>query len=196
MARAVPMFETIVFIFWTSTSAFSSVLGLKDSSPHALESLNPPRGQWTPCGEIEGLCKCCDRFAECTDDWSEREFFGDIQPYIPPFHENVTALILGSISLWAIRTDDFFQNVTNVTHLDLRKNTIRYISPNAFRSFNQLRVLDFSGNAMDFDSLRTILAVPTLEELDLSNTFRAGDFADNDGIRDPIGPIPAGLFTR
>ena len=111
-----------------------------------------------PCGS--GLCCCYYILANCSSQTGGLQYIPELPKYIHYLHFNYNQL----------RTipPGFFDNVTQLTRVDLSHNDLTAISPEAFRPLRHLTSLFLSDNKdLSYSVLQPVLAISTLEELDV-----------------------------
>ncbi|KAK7486468.1 hypothetical protein BaRGS_00022269 [Batillaria attramentaria] len=163
-------FGAVVAIFYW-LSVFATMFPHIHSEPDAQ-----PTDQFKPCGDVGGMCRCHGTIADCSENYD-----GELT-FIPYFSRPITKLIFSSNALRSIDSDQFFWNVTELTDLDISRNSLSYVSQGAFSVFKRLKTLDVQVHELNYSQLEQIFAIRTLEKLDLSN----GD----------LGPLPDDLFYR
>ena len=124
----------------------------------------------TLCGN--GLC-CCHNISANSSSHRGLQYIPELPKYIHYLHFNYNRL--------RAIPPDFFDNVTQLTRVDLSHNELTAISPEAFRPLRHLTSLYLSENKdLSYSILQPVLAISTLEELDVMSC--------------DLGPPPTDLF--
>ena len=115
------------------------------------------------CGD--GLCRCFreEAIAVCSGNFTRPLH------HIPALPSNICNLDFCCNNLTSISSDDFFENVTRISVLDLGDNDLTYLRAGVFRRLKSLAALSVAGNdRLGRPDLSTIAGITTLEYGDLS----------------------------
>ncbi|KAK7484133.1 hypothetical protein BaRGS_00024622 [Batillaria attramentaria] len=129
-------------------------------------------GNMTSCGD--GMCRCNATYADCSKH-------GANLTYVPQLPPGVTFLNF-SYNRALINYDNFFMNVTDIKHLELGNNRLKFISHGAFLPLKKLQRLNLGLNPLTYETLAPALSVKTLIKLVL--------------IGLGLGPLPDDLFHK
>ena len=118
----------------------------------------PSKGQFC----FEDKCRCSRAEADCSHNYGRLV-------YIPQFSFLIKELVFSFNNLTAITTDDFFQNVSWISHLDLSNNGLQWISPGAFAPMWSLRVLHLDYNHLVSSQLKRVFSAKHIVMVYLRN---------------------------
>ncbi|PVD24229.1 hypothetical protein C0Q70_14699 [Pomacea canaliculata] len=123
---------------------------------------------------FEDKCKCSGPRADCSRNYGKLTF-------IPELPDEIRFLDLSFNNLTAVDRAEFFHNVTNILYLDMRNNKLRYIHPQAFSVFSQLKdlLLDYN-DELCYSDIQPVFSVNTLQWIN----FKHGS----------LGPLPTDFF--
>ena len=111
---------------------------------------------------FEEKCKCSGKVADCSHNYGRLKF-------IPHFTFSIRSLVFSFNNLTAITTDDFFQNVSWISRLDLSNNGLQWISPGAFVPMKSLSVLHLDNNYLGPCQLKLVFLSKHVQAIFLRN---------------------------
>ncbi|XP_025085237.1 toll-like receptor Tollo [Pomacea canaliculata] len=116
--------------------------------------------------------------ADCSRNGGRLQFV----PVLPPI---ITSLNFSFNNLPHL-SSDFFSNVTQLSFVDLTGNGLVSVDQHAFRGLDNLTTITLDSNFLDFNSLRPVLNVSTLIQLQMRNIRNITFIPENIFIEFPL----------
>ena len=105
---------------------------------------------------FEDKCRCSGTVADCSHNYGRLAYI----PRLPPM---IRSLVFSFNNLTAVPTDDFFQNVSWIRHLNLSNNGLQRISPGAFIPVKKLAKLSLEYNSLSPHQLQWVFSARNLK---------------------------------
>ncbi|XP_076453390.1 toll-like receptor 4 [Babylonia areolata] len=144
---------TLVSVSWSASDVDTAVT-LRLSQPANLRHTAQ-----SAC--FEDFCRCHNKTADCSKNYGRLT-------YVPKLPANIRNLTFSYNNLTKISRDDFFQNVTRITTLDLSDNGLEYISQGAFSDLEDLCTLYLGRNILTYMAISPVFLAKGLSSLYLA----------------------------
>ena len=143
----------------TSVEGTKQDLYTTSTTQMSQNRLGPPTGQFC----FEDKCRCSGKTVDCSHNYGRLT-------YILKFSFSITSLVFSFNNLTAIPTDNFFQNMSWISCLNLSYNGLQHISPGAFVSMKSLRYLFLDHNNLAPRELQWVFMAKSLTTVLLGHT--------------------------